>query len=145
MMREGFGSSLNSNSMSPMSPINLDLATATIVLMQLDACEVFPVLNPNYDAIDIFSRAYKQNRAMILKRHIVVNENDMVGISNCKSYKIDGKLHRDGGLPACEFANGTKYWYVNGEHHQNRKLATAKPSGEENYGKSRHGIANVFP
>ena len=74
--------------MVSMSSINLDLATAAIVLMQLPVCEVFPILNPNYEAIDIFCRAYKQHRAMILKRHIVNDEKDFVDFRECKTYTI---------------------------------------------------------
>ena len=32
-----------------------------------------------------------------------------------KSWWINGKRHRDGGLPAVENANGTKEWWINGE------------------------------
>ena len=30
----------------------------------------------------------------------------------------NGKLHRDGGLPAIEWANGTKEWWVNDKRHR---------------------------
>jgi len=35
---------------------------------------------------------------------------------------LDGKLHREGDLPAVEFANGTKHWYVNGKLHREDDL-----------------------
>ena len=31
---------------------------------------------------------------------------------------VDGKLHRDGGLPAVEWANGDKEWWVRGQLHR---------------------------
>lgn len=31
-----------------------------------------------------------------------------------KEYKVNGVWHRDGGLPALEFPNGDKDYYVNG-------------------------------
>jgi len=30
----------------------------------------------------------------------------------------DGQFHRDGGLPAIEFANGNKFYYKNGKNHR---------------------------
>ena len=31
-------------------------------------------------------------------------------------YNQQGKRHREGGLPAIEYANGGKEWWVNGHH-----------------------------
>ena len=31
---------------------------------------------------------------------------------------VNGQLHRDGGLPAQEYANGDKFWYVNDKLHR---------------------------
>ena len=33
-------------------------------------------------------------------------------------YNQQGKRHRDGGLPAIEYADGGKEWYVNGQLHR---------------------------
>ena len=35
-----------------------------------------------------------------------------------KEWYVNGQLHRDGGLPAVEYADGSKSWYVNGERHR---------------------------
>jgi hypothetical protein len=35
---------------------------------------------------------------------------------------INGKLHRNNDLPAVEFADGTKKWYVNGKLHRDNDL-----------------------
>jgi hypothetical protein len=42
-----------------------------------------------------------------------------------------GQFHRDNDLPAIEFINGDKYWYVNGIHHRDNGL----PAAEKTYGK----------
>jgi len=43
-----------------------------------------------------------------------------------------GLLHRDGGLPALEQADGTKEWYVNGRLHRGGGLpAVERASGKE--------------
>ena len=35
---------------------------------------------------------------------------------------MNDKLHRDNGLPAVVHANGTKYWFVNGQRHRDNDL-----------------------
>ena len=35
--------------------------------------------------------------------------------SGSKQWWVDGRLHRDGGLPAVEWASGYKEWYVDGK------------------------------
>jgi hypothetical protein len=40
----------------------------------------------------------------------------------------NGKLHRDGGLPAMEKTNGDKAWFVNGECHRETPLGAPKES-----------------
>ena len=37
----------------------------------------------------------------------------------------DGKLHRDGDLPAQVWANGTQYWYQHGKMHRDGDLPAA--------------------
>ena len=39
-----------------------------------------------------------------------------------KEWWVTGKLHREGGLPAIECVNGTKGWYVNGKRHRDGDL-----------------------
>ena len=35
-----------------------------------------------------------------------------------KEWYIHGKRHREGGLPACEYADGSKEWYMHGRRHR---------------------------
>ena len=35
-----------------------------------------------------------------------------------KVWRLNGKKHRDGDLPACEYHDGTKLWYKNGLRHR---------------------------
>ena len=37
-------------------------------------------------------------------------------------YRIEGKLHREGDLPAIEYFNGTKMWYKNNMRHRENDL-----------------------
>ena len=39
-----------------------------------------------------------------------------------KAYYVNGQRHRDGGLPAIEWANGSKEYYVNGQRHRDGGL-----------------------
>ena len=39
---------------------------------------------------------------------------DTDGLGNKFWRNKHGKLHRENGLPACEFFDGYKYWYKNG-------------------------------
>ena len=39
-----------------------------------------------------------------------------------KEYYVNGKLHRDGGLPAIEWANGDKEYWINGKLHRDGGL-----------------------
>jgi len=38
--------------------------------------------------------------------------------SGSKEWFINGKLHREGGLPAVEWYNGDKSWWINGKLHR---------------------------
>jgi len=38
------------------------------------------------------------------------------GADGSKVWFVDGKHHRDGGLPAVEYADGYKAWYVDGKN-----------------------------
>ena len=46
---------------------------------------------------------------------------DIDNVGNKFWYK-NGKLHRDGDLPAIEWANGEKCWYKNGYRHRDNDL-----------------------
>jgi hypothetical protein len=39
-----------------------------------------------------------------------------------KEWYINGKLSRNNDLPAIEYANGTKFWFVNGKQHRDHDL-----------------------
>ena len=80
--------------------------------MQLPHEEVFPDLHDNYKAIPIFVQSYRVYRELILKRHIITNVNDRICNIKSTTYKIGKILHRDGGLPAIEYANGNKEAWV---------------------------------
>ena len=43
-------------------------------------------------------------------------------INGDKKWYVNGKRHREGGLPAIEFGNGSKWWYVNGKLHRDNDL-----------------------
>ena len=43
-------------------------------------------------------------------------------INGTKEWYKDGQKHRDDGLPAVEYANGTKEWYVHGKLHRENGL-----------------------
>jgi len=45
-------------------------------------------------------------------------------------WRLDGKLHREGDLPAIEYENGDNIWYVNGKlHRENDKPAIESTNG----------------
>jgi hypothetical protein len=46
-----------------------------------------------------------------------------------KCWYINGKSHRDNDLPAVEYANGSKYWYVNGKQHRGNDLPAVEYAG----------------
>ena len=49
-----------------------------------------------------------------------------------KRWYVNGEFHRDGDLPAEEYANGTKCWWVNGERHRDGGLpAFVSSDGEK--------------
>jgi len=47
---------------------------------------------------------------MIVTYKVEVDKN-----GNVRWYNQQGQLHREGGLPAIEFANGGKFWFTNGK------------------------------
>ena len=52
-------------------------------------------------------------------------ENDLPAIeyaNGTKEWWLNGKLHRENDLPAVEYASGTKHWYQNGELHRDNDL-----------------------
>jgi len=46
----------------------------------------------------------------------------VVYANGSKFWYINGKIHRDNGLPAIEFSNGTKEWWVNDKRHRDNGL-----------------------
>ena len=51
-----------------------------------------------------------------------------------RHYNSDGQLHRDGGLPAIEWSDGLKWYYVNGRLHRDGGLpAIEGPDGSKHY------------
>ena len=44
------------------------------------------------------------------------------GPNGTKEWYRNGQLHRDGGLPAIEWANGARDWYQNGQRHRDGDL-----------------------
>ena len=47
-------------------------------------------------------------------------------------YNADGQSHRVNG-PAIEYADGSKYWYVNGQRHRNDGPAIEWPDGMKSW------------
>ena len=48
-------------------------------------------------------------------------ENDLPAIEwtdGSKEWWLNGKLHRENDLPAIEYSDGTKFWYLNGKFHR---------------------------
>jgi hypothetical protein len=62
------------------------------------------------------------------KKHV---ENDCTVkiIDGNKHWYQNGKLHRDGDLPAKEFADGEKHWYQNGKRHRDGDLPAIEDTG----------------
>ena len=54
-----------------------------------------------------------------------------------KHYYVNGHLHRDGGLPAIEDADGTKEYWVNGQRHNAHGLAIVARGAREYWLKGR--------
>jgi len=51
-----------------------------------------------------------------------------------KEWYVDGLYHRDGGLPAIELTNGAKWWYVDGKCHRPDSLpAVERANGEKEW------------
>ena len=47
-------------------------------------------------------------------------------------YNSNGKRHRDNDLPACEYPDGTKFWYKNGKRHRDNDLPACEyPDGSK--------------
>lgn len=50
--------------------------------------------------------------------------------SETKAWYVNGKLHREGDLPAVVYLNGTKLWYNNGKKHRENKSAVEYADGD---------------
>ena len=48
-----------------------------------------------------------------------------------KYWYVDGKRHRNGGLPAVEYSDGSKSWWVNGELHRDGDLPAIEAGGDK--------------
>ena len=59
--------------------------------------------------------------------------------NDCVKYYKNNKLHRDGDLPAIEYANGSKCWYKNGKRHRDND----KPA-EINYDVDGKKISEMY-
>ncbi len=55
-------------------------------------------------------------------------------------YNSDGEPHRDGGLPAIEYVDGSKAYYVNGQRHRDGGL----PAVEGYDGTKSYWVNDVF-
>jgi hypothetical protein len=69
-------------------------------------------------------------------------ENDLPAVeygNGNRLWYVNGKCHRDGGLPAIEWANGNKYWFVNGKLHRDGGL----PAVEESNGNKEWWVNSV--
>ena len=54
-------------------------------------------------------------------------KNDLPAVeyaNGTKEWYLNGKLHRENDKPAIEYSNGTKYWYLNGKLHRENDLPT---------------------
>ena len=50
-----------------------------------------------------------------------------------KWWYVDGKIHRDNDLPACEYANGTKQWWRNDKLHRENGPAVEYLDGSKSW------------
>jgi len=48
-------------------------------------------------------------------------------------WRLNGKLHREGDLPAKEYTDGTQKWFVNGECHRENGPAMEWPDGKKGW------------
>ena len=74
-------------------------------------------------------------KALILEKYpnrtaLIHSITETRGFDGGRAWYKDGKLHRDGDLPAIEWADGTRYWYKNDElHRDGDKPAIECPNG----------------
>jgi len=58
-----------------------------------------------------------------------------------KEWMVNGKLHREGGLPAVEFANGGKQWHFNAQLHREGGLpAIERADGSKEWYVNGHHV-----
>lgn len=60
---------------------------------------------------------YKEKEEVEVKEY-----KDNYGKTVCKEWRKEGKLHRDGDLPAVEYIRGSKQWWKNGVPHRDGDL-----------------------
>ena len=56
-----------------------------------------------------------------------------VGYMLCKKYMVEGRLHKEGNLPAILYASGFRQWYKNGVLHNDTGPAEISACGSANY------------
>ncbi len=68
-------------------------------------------------SVEFLSSSSKNKRSHFVESVRTVNE-----LGDVEWRNTNGQLHRDGGLPAIEWANGSKMWYQNGQIHRDGDL-----------------------
>jgi len=69
--------------------------------------------------------SYTQYGYMDDDKFIIHRDNDLPAIewaNGSKAWYVNGQRHRDNNLPAIEWASGDKAWYVNGQRHRDNDL-----------------------
>jgi hypothetical protein len=66
-------------------------------------------------------------KALILEKYpnrtaLIHSITETRGANSTRYWYKDGKLHRDGDLPAIEYANSLRYWYKDGKLHRDGDL-----------------------
>ena len=95
-----------------MSDLNVDCVS--VICSFLD-------INTDEHVLDAFSLQGKE-RERVLNYWKSHSEYKIIEEQGIKEWYRNGKLHRDGDLPAVECVNGTKEWYRNGKLHREGDL-----------------------
>ena len=77
-------------------------------------------------------------KAMILEKYpnrtaLIHSITETRGDDGGRAWYKDGKLHRDGDLPAIEWADGTRSWYKNDERHRDGDLPAIKRANGDRF------------
>jgi hypothetical protein len=65
--------------------------------------------------------------------NIKINIKDVTYIDGHILHTLNGKRHRDGDLPAVEWVNGDKSWYIHGKLHRENGPAVEFVNGDKWY------------